>query len=453
MNIENEIKKLPGEPNNPPKPQKGLKSIASIKEEFYSRLLYKGEHDGVLTGVDKIDDSLRGLKGIVTLAGSPKAGKTTMAVQMCVGAHNITKFKGAAVNDRTYILFYSLELNQDAINEKILAHLTEWNAGVTGFDIRFKGRKHLENYAGINGAEGEAPGGLSETQIKGLLEGERKRQSMNRFFIRTAEDGNIKGFETLREDIKMMKEFAAADQAGEPENRYKTRYLVVIDHLQLFKIDPNELTKNKITTTIETENYLIAEFHRLQKETPEMVILLISQLNKTGMREPGNSADSQMSNVKGSVNITYVSGTIITMETKDVYAEDIKIDGFPWDGQKDGTGDKTEDGDKKTRLRKSYARLVAVSAVDRFTAGIDPTAFFLLNPQKQTFHFLATGGTTSSPGERGKYGIIKSDVEELYKGLLPKNEIEKYGVKQDKITKAIEEQRALEEANRKKRSR
>jgi len=47
MNIENEIKNLPGEPNNPPKQQKGLKSIASIKEEFYSRLLYKGEHAGV----------------------------------------------------------------------------------------------------------------------------------------------------------------------------------------------------------------------------------------------------------------------------------------------------------------------------------------------------------------------------------------------------------------------
>ena len=216
--------------------------------------------------------------------------------------------------------------------------------------------------------------------------------------------------------------------------------------MQLFKIDPNELTKNKITTTIETENYLIAEFHRLQKETPEMVILLISQLNKTGMREPGNSADSQMSSVKGSVNITYVSGTIITMETKDVYVDEINVD-----KQKDGTGGKTEDGDKKTSKRKSYARLVAVSAVDRFTAGIDPTAFFLLNPQRQTLHFLAAGGTTSSPGERGKYGITEKEVNALYEIGVEKingtpqplygyEQIIKYGVRSEVIIEAIKAQ-------------
>jgi len=182
-----------------------------------------------------------------------------------------------------------------------------------------------------------------------------------------------------------------------------------------------------------------------------MVILLISQLNKTGMREPGNSADSQMSNVKGSVNITYVSGTIITMETKDVYVDFVTTNGDPWDDQKDGTGGKTEDGDKKTSKRKSYARLVAVSAVDRFTAGIDPTAFFLLNPQRQTFHFLATGGTTSSPGERGKYGITEKNVNDFYKigveeingtpqPLYGYEQIIKYGVRSEVIIEAIKAQ-------------
>ena len=147
-----------------------------------------------------------------------------------------------------------------------------------------------------------------------------------------------------------------------------------------------------------------------------------------------------MSNVKGSVNITYVSGTIITMETKDVYVEEINAEGFPWDDQKDGTGGKTEDGDKKTSKRKSYARLVAVSAVDRFTAGIDPTAFFLLNPQKQTFYSLATGGTTNAPGERGKYGITEGEVEALYKDLAPKYAIAKYGVRSEVIIEAIKAQ-------------
>lgn len=75
-----------------------------------------GKIDGLLTGIDALDQKLLGLKGgqLVVIAGRPKMGKTTLA--MNIADHN-------AVRDGKQVLVFSLEMSETQITDKSLASL------------------------------------------------------------------------------------------------------------------------------------------------------------------------------------------------------------------------------------------------------------------------------------------------------------------------------------------
>lgn len=357
----NIIDALPGDSTN--ERPAGLKPVSEIKEDFYKRLYYKSEYDGILTGFNEIDRRLHGLKGVITLAGTPKTGKTTFALQLAAGAHNIKEFQGEPVNDRTYILFYSLELSQDAINEKLVTYFAAAGSPgvVTGNEIRFKGRGVLEKTGGVEGDPDHERFSFTDDKIKAIEAGERARLNLDRFYLRTIED-KPPGFIDLENDIKHIAERAKNETR---ETGQTPRILVIIDHLQLFRLSPDEIKNHEIKSTIDTENYLIEKFNTLQKNHSNLAIMLISQFNKAAFSEAGAGGDSQLEGVKGSVNITYVSSTIITMRTAHNFI-----------------GIKDE--------KPIYARLIGLNATDRFSAGIE-NMMLLFNPQAQTFFPAGTG--------------------------------------------------------------
>jgi len=373
--IETALNGLPAQDNKALEPPAGLSPVSNMREEFYSKLYYNSEYDGILTGFNEIDQKLHGLKGIVTLAGTPKTGKTTLALQLALGAHDITgkTFNGAEVKDLVYVLFYSLELSASDINLKLLTHLTkEVN---TNF-IRYKGRQILETVGGVK-SEGfkevdKFP--LIVDQREAIKAGELARLNLSRFFLRSLETDEKPNFETLDKDLNYVYHLAEKETAG---TGLTPRVLVIIDHLQIFQITPDEAKRHGITSSIDTENYLIESFNSRQKKHKNLVFLLISQFKKDAFSSGTGDSDGEMEGVKGSVNITYLSSTIMTMrKVKDIH-----------DTQPDG--------------KHSSCRIINLNATDRNSGGIE-NMLIIFNPQAQSFHHFGRG-------YRGKGNVILAD--------------------------------------------
>ena len=90
-----------------------LKRTIDMIEDRYNN---KGKPQGIMTGLDSLDDRLRGLRpsDLILLAGRPSMGKTTLA--MNIAEHN-------AVNMGKSVLFFSLEMSSEQLMERCISSL------------------------------------------------------------------------------------------------------------------------------------------------------------------------------------------------------------------------------------------------------------------------------------------------------------------------------------------
>ena len=234
----------------------------------YLSMLGNGEREyiGIKTGEVKLDRALLGLNGVIVLGGKAGGGKTTLALHLA---------KKVAEN-KTPVLFYSLEMPRIAILTRLLSSLARVGYG----DILLRGKTAFEE-----GGKRE----LSKEDKEALREGFVKLQGIADYITiktRDYQDGEIT-FDTLLADIEYLK------------RKHKTEeVLVIVDHLQLFT--PSRATRDQI----DKEQDLINKFKEININTGAS-ILLISQQNKASYD------NAKVTSIKGSVDIIYLADTVM----------------------------------------------------------------------------------------------------------------------------------------------
>lgn len=248
----------------------------------YIDMLGDGEREliGIKTGEVALDRALLGLNGVMVLGGKAGGGKTTLALHLA---------KKVAEN-KTPVLFYSLEMPRIAILTKLLSSLSKVGYG----DILLKGKTAFKE-GGVRE--------LSEEDKQALRDGLARLQIIADYItIKTKDiqDGEIT-FDSLLADIDYLK------------RKHKTEeVLVVVDHLQLFT--PSRDTRDQI----DKEQDLISKFKEVNTNT-KASILLISQQNKAMYNNVTTTS------IKGSVDIIYLADVVMFVkkqeEEREEYAE------------------------------------------------------------------------------------------------------------------------------------
>lgn len=240
----------------------------------YIDMLGDGQREliGIKTGEVALDRALLGLNGVMVLGGKAGSGKTTLALHLA---------KRVAEN-KTPVLFYSLEMPRIAILTKLLSSLSKVGYG----DILLKGKTAFKE-----GGVRELP----DEDKQALQEGFVKLQDIADYITiktRDIEDGEIT-FDTLLADINYLK------------NKHKTdEVLVVVDHLQLFT--PSRDTRDQI----DKEQDLISKFKEVNTNTRASIVL-ISQQNKASYN------NTNATSIKGSVDIIYLADVVMFVKKQD----------------------------------------------------------------------------------------------------------------------------------------
>jgi replicative DNA helicase len=240
----------------------------------YIDMLGDGEREliGIKTGETQLDRALLGLNGVMVLGGKAGGGKTTLALHLA---------KRVAEN-KTPVLFYSLEMPRIAILTKLLSSLAKVGYG----EILLKGKTAFKE-----GGKRE----LAQEDKKALQEGFSELQDIADYItIKTKdiEDGEIT-FDTLLADIDYLK------------RKHKTEeVLVIVDHLQLFT--PSRVTRDQI----DKEQDLINKFKEININTGASV-LLISQQNKASYD------NAKVTSIKGSVDIIYLADIVMFVKKQE----------------------------------------------------------------------------------------------------------------------------------------
>ena len=139
----------------------------------------KGEHIQVRTGFDELDDLTGGLyRGeLAVLSGRPSMGKTAVALHMAL----------QAVRAGRNTLYFSIEMSEEEVTERILSMLS----GVEAGKIRFKGTNR-EGRALLEKAAAELAGlplrivycgSLAIDEIRAVLMTRKARRELDIFFI------------------------------------------------------------------------------------------------------------------------------------------------------------------------------------------------------------------------------------------------------------------------------
>jgi replicative DNA helicase len=240
----------------------------------YIDLLGNGEREliGIKTGEVKLDRALLGLSGVMILGGKAGGGKTTLALHLA---------KKVAQN-KTPVLFYSLEMPKISIVTKLLSSLAKVGYG----DILLKGKTAFEK-----GGKRE----LGEDSKQALQQGLIKLQEIADYITiktRDIQDGEVT-FDSLLADIEYLK------------RKHKTEeVLVIVDHLQLFT--PSRATRDQI----DKEQDLINKFKEININTGAS-ILLISQQNKASYD------NAKVTSIKGSVDIIYLADIVMFVKKQE----------------------------------------------------------------------------------------------------------------------------------------
>ena len=240
----------------------------------YKDMLGDGERDliGIKTGEAALDRALLGLNGVMVLGGKAGGGKTTLALHL---ARKVAE-------NKTPVLFYSLEMPKIAIVTRLLSSLAKVRYG----DILLKGKTAFKK-----GGKRE----LEESEKEALQQGFIKLQDIADYITiktRDIQDGEIT-FDTLLADINYLKK------------KHKTEEVfVVVDHLQLFT--PSRDTRDQI----DKEQDLISKFKEVSTNT-KASILLISQQNKASYD------NAKTTSIKGSVDIIYLADVVMFVKREE----------------------------------------------------------------------------------------------------------------------------------------
>ncbi len=249
------------------------KPITEYLEE-YIEMLGDGQREliGIKTGETELDRALLGLNGVMVLGGKAGGGKTTLALHLA---------KKVAEN-KTPVLFYSLEMPRIAILTRLLSSLARVGYG----DILLKGKTAFEE-----GGKRE----LSEEDKEALRDGFIKLQDIADYITiktRDYQDGEIT-FDSLLADIDYLKKKHNTEEI-----------LVIVDHLQLFT--PSRDTRDQI----DKEQDLINKFKEINTNT-KASILLISQQNKASYD------NAKVTSIKGSVDIIYLADVVMFVKREE----------------------------------------------------------------------------------------------------------------------------------------
>lgn len=252
---------------------------------------------GIATGINDIDKLVGGLDRFVLLAGRSGAGKTTLALQLGLGA----------LEQGTPIVIYSFEMSRYEIITKLVQTVAK---GLFTNTIELRGN---------------APD--LEPDYKALLEQSLQRLNRvgERLFIKDASGGIPKLLPPSADEYKDKRPSIYDDIEQVKKLTKSERVLVIIDSIQDIVSTSNS---NQVQAEIEAVNQITT----LQQKT-EATILCTSQKNKGSI----NSKDSY-GDVMGSMSLIHKPNTVIELITiKELIAKQL--------------GDKS-DRDAKERLER-----------------------------------------------------------------------------------------------------
>lgn len=248
----------------------------TVDIEHYKAQLGDGtkEFRGIVTGFNQIDKLISGLDRFVLLAGRSGAGKTTLALQLGLGA----------LEQGTPLIIYSFEMGRYEIITKLVQIIAK---GLYANTIELKG-----NAANL------------DPEYKALLEQSLQRLSRvgERLFIKDASGGIPKLLPPTKNEYKDKNPSVYDDIEQVKKLTGSDKVLVVIDSIQDIV---NTSNGDKTQAEIEAVNQITT----LQQKTGA-TIFCTSQKNKGSI----NSKDSY-GDVMGSMSLIHKPNTVIDLIT------------------------------------------------------------------------------------------------------------------------------------------
>lgn len=259
--IKNDFDNLP-EVRLDPEFMENIKPATDYLDTFYNEL---GDGTktllGFRTGIDKLDNHILGLRGLIVLAGQPGAGKTSFALQLAFGV----------CENLTPVIFYSLEQTR----KQILSIILSQESDISYRDIMLKGKALIDDNIGDFT--------LKEREVLKTAK-ESIEKKLDNFYIRSYEENQPDiSLDILSKEIKGI------------QLKHEKKALIVIDQIQDLEVKSSDYKDQ-----IDKEGKVIRELSKIVSETGSCIIS-ISHLNK----EAFNKSGANMSGVKGSVDLVY----------------------------------------------------------------------------------------------------------------------------------------------------
>jgi replicative DNA helicase len=253
-----------------------IKPATDYLDTFYNELGSGEEYLGLRTGIDKLDNKTLGLRGLIVLAGSPGAGKTSFALQLAFGV----------CEHLTPVIFYSLEQTRKQILSIILSQIS----GISGKDIMLQGKALIDDKIGNFTPE--------ERQVLKTAK-ESIENKLDSFYIRSYEEDQPGiSLDILEEEIKGI------------QLRHGKKVLVIVDQVQDLDLKLQDKDKPDLgyRDQIDKEGQIIRGLSKIVNKTGAC-ILGVSHLNKTSVKENTTGKETvkkpSLHGIKGSVDLIY----------------------------------------------------------------------------------------------------------------------------------------------------
>jgi len=251
----------------------------------------------------QLDQALMGIRGLMLLAGPPGTGKTSLSLQLGLGALH--------ADEETAVVLLSLEQARFEHLSRILAYFSElpWKTVTMG------------SASCRNPRDRQAEHFFTPSDAGKMEEGEAMLKKLGgRLLILDDENFPTPTAEGILREVEKLKEKTGA-----------SKVLVVVDYLQLWPV-PLEQAK-AIRTDLDRDKWQIGELKKLKNRMgAEDAVMVISEAKKEDWKE-----GLGMGSVMGSARGTYTPDVVMVLQH-------LSLDDLAPDAKKD---DKKEQGTKK----------------------------------------------------------------------------------------------------------